>query len=199
MLYSLPMMTRTQGRYLLLGLFLLSLVGVSVALLKDRKAELSDKSFSVPSSSADISLSQFDYSEMRSGKIVWTLRAERGGVTLEDQVSRLEQARLQLFDVGSMRWVNARAALGTWRRASSELELTGDVLLDTSAGHSLRTETLFCRLQEQVATAPGPVRFRAPGWEVSGDSMVADLSKRSFAVTGHVSARLVPAQTGGEG
>lgn len=193
------MKLRRYFRTLLLVLLALLVGGVGLVFLDAPSNESLVETPPPIESKADISVSQLDYSQLRDGETAWRLQADQGGVTLETGLSSLKEVRLKVFDVEPFGRVEASAEKGFWNRADGEIQLQGNVVVQTEQGHSLASEELSWHTVEQKVRSARPVVIRSPQWSVRGDALQADLEQRSITITGHVQARWVSLPSGGKG
>ena len=64
-----------------------------------------------------------------------------------------------------------QAESGVIDRIRGEVDLTGNVRLDSAAGYAIASDRLTGRLDRTLLTSPGPVSARAPGTTISADGM----------------------------
>lgn len=70
------------------------------------------------------------------------------------------------------RTLTGRADKGLMLRDREELTLSGDVVVETSDGYRLETQTLQMELDRRIAKSPGPVRGTGPAGSIEAGAMI---------------------------
>ena len=134
---------------------------------------------------ASILLSEFHRSETRDGVKLWEVRGEKGEYFPGQNTARITKPDLWFFrregDV-----VHLTAKNGTVHVDGSTLvmaDLEGDVQVKVeNRGVTIDTERAVYRKDTETVHAPGPVQMRSEMLDLSGTSLVANITTQEFVL-----------------
>jgi len=171
----------------LVVLCLLALVlAISVLLLINwRKVGFYVKAKELPRIRADLEVGNLFLTEEKDGMILWELEArvaqsfEAGNKTL------LEDLRVTLYNHDG-RTVTLRGDRGRIDDKTRDIEIEGGIVVTSSDGLRLRTNSLAYRHERREITTGAPVRIEGKGVEISGVGLRMDLESERISILGGV-------------
>ncbi len=130
---------------------------------------------------SDIKYSQ-DY---KDGGGKWELRAKEGHFFDNDQFMALKDVLLTLdsFDKTSY---TIKGNEGNYFRKSGKIVLKGDVFARSVNGYHIETTLLTYRQEDNEVETDEPIKIIGPFFQVKGDGLYIDLSKKKFMVKKNV-------------
>lgn len=147
-----------------------------------------------PPSRADVSLKTVRYTETSEGERKWTLVADGVQYWRDQEVSRLENIRITFYrpanDSDSDNEVLLTARKGKFHLDTREVELQGDVELQTDDGMTFRSEKAFYSEKERQISSPGEVHLSSAGMEVDAVGMRYHLDNRGLSLLSDVDAEI---------
>ena len=185
---------RTPTRYvrLMILILIVPLAGyVAYSILRGRTPPRSARaappiSASVPSSE----MKKFIFEQTQEGKPLYSLRASRM-VGTESNVILLEG--IESFDIqrpaGPVRVSADKGKVLTEEGKISAVELEGNVVAQSEKGERFEAPSAKYLAKEKTITAPGPVRFRAPGFSGEGKTLEEEIGTGSVLLAGPVTIR----------
>ena len=130
---------------------------------------------------SDIKYSQ-DY---KDGGGKWELRAKEGHFFDNDQFMALKDVLLTLDSFNKTSYT-IKGNEGNYFRKSGTIILKGDVLGRSATGYHIETTLLTYRQEDNEVETDEPVKIIGPFFQVKGDGLYIDLSKKKFMVKKNV-------------
>jgi len=130
---------------------------------------------------SDIKYSQ-DY---KDGGGKWELRAKEGHFFDNDQFMALKDVLLTLDSFNKTSYT-IKGNEGNYFRKSGTIILKGDVLGRSATGYHIETSLLTYRQEDNEVETDEPIKIIGPFFQVKGDGLYIDLSKKKFMVKKNV-------------
>ena len=130
---------------------------------------------------SDIKYSQ-DY---KDGGGKWELRAKEGHFFDNDQFMALKDVLLTLDSFNKTSYT-IKGNEGNYFRKSGTIILKGDVLGRSATGYDIETSLLTYRQEDNEVETDEPIKIIGPFFQVKGDGLYIDLSKKKFMVKKNV-------------
>ena len=160
--------------------------------LQERKAMEETKPSPVFSSEdAKMVLEKIHFVEDKKGKKTWELEAKSIQQQRENNLMMLEDVKVTVYtEEGRSFVISGRQ--GKVSLDSKDMDLQGDVVVSSSDGYRLRTQSVAYRHQEKKAGTSDPVEIEGDQIHVTGKGMVVNMEERTFKILGQVKTRLKP-------
>jgi LPS export ABC transporter protein LptC len=130
---------------------------------------------------SDIKYSQ-DY---KDGGGKWELRAKEGHFFDNDQFMALKDVLLTLDSFNKTSYT-IKGNEGNYYRKSGTIILKGDVLGRSATGYHIETSLLTYRQEDNEVETDEPIKIIGPFFQVKGDGLYIDLSKKKLMVKKNV-------------
>lgn len=183
-----PAMKRNkQLRQVLLGSFLL-LSCLLFAFVMDRyqKSTAPDRVEAPPSSSADLSIDQFHYTETRDGKPLWEMNAETAEHDLSNGLTRVQGVKVVFFTHDAPGNLTLTAREGVWQEQQRRLQIQSDVVLQSPERYTCYADQLIYTEADSHLRSSGPVRLVSSQVELRGTGLDIDIAGKKLQVLADV-------------
>lgn len=144
-------------------------------------------------SRGDVSLKKVRYTETSEGVRQWTLVADGVEYWRESEISRLENIEITFYRQDSGNDVLLTARQGKFHLASREVEVWGDVQMQTDDGMTFRSERAFYSDSESRISSPEKVHLAYQGMDIDAVGMRYDLEEQRLRLLSQVEAVIVDA------
>ena len=185
------MIKKVQSRHWPAILLVVVVVVLAVVVVLNFQAKTPTTESADEEVAADLSLGQFEYTETRQGRKQWTIVADSAGYHKEQARTRIANPRVTFFsqesDSGDI-FLSARH--GEVNTETRELEVWGDVLVESAAGYTLKGERLFYDDARRLITSQAPVRILFDGFDVAGRGLRLNVTSRVLEIPREVEARI---------
>jgi len=186
---------RTIRNLLVAGILLLSCVLVATILVRYRGHDIPDAADLAPIS-ADLSLSQIDYTETRDGEPVWTLQAASAAHDFSQERTQVEDIHLVFFRQNQLGDMELTAKSGEWRAQQGELDVRDDVVVRSQGGYICYADRLTYSEKDRMIRTSGPVRLVGETMELRGTGMELDVVNNRVRLLSDVWTRWQPRKEG---
>ncbi len=133
-----------------------------------------------------IRVSEINYSQdYENGEGKWELKAREGYFIDKSETLTLRDVLLKLDPAGNTAFT-IRGNEGDYCRRSGRIIFRGDVMGRSSDGYRIETSLLIYSEKGGCVETDEPILLIGPFFDVRGDGLYGDLSKRRFTVTGNV-------------
>jgi LPS export ABC transporter protein LptC len=116
--------------------------------------------------------------------IRWTLNAESGQVSEDQQVYVLKEIRMKL-ESKDRPTITLTGQEGTWDGNTEVLNLQGHILVESEDQYRLQTEQLTYDMKGEQLATDQPIRFEGPFFTVEGSGLLIDVKKKTFKIQKH--------------
>ena len=174
---------------ILIGATVLSSLWIN---LEDRKASQQEEAApKFSSEDAKMYLEKIHFVEDKKGKKTWELEAKSIQQNREENLMVLEDVRVTVYtEEGRSFTISGKQ--GTVSLETKDMDLKGDVVVASSDGYRLRTQSVAYRHQEKKAGTSDPVEIDGEQIHVAGKGMIVNMEERSFKILGQVKTQLKP-------
>lgn len=180
-----------RARWILLGFIGLSIVGVWGLLwvnLQDQMKKESQEKIPKLGENIDQKLERIRFMEEKKGKIHWELEASTVHQYQKENMLLLEEVKLVYYSDDG-RIFTLSGDRGKVYQDSKDVELMGKVVLTTSDGYRMKTDSLFYDHSKKKVTSSDPVELEGKEIRLVGQGMSISLEEKIFKVLHQVKAR----------
>lgn len=182
-------------RHGLLGIFLVLAIGLVVVVSRHTPEEpsappLVTEEEPIIQAEADLVLQEVDYTETREGRRQWNLKADSAAYDQETGETLAQNVRMTFFDKAEQDQFFLTANEGRMEEKTGQIEVWGQVVIQSRSGEELRTERLAYDSRQEVASTDQPVDIRMSGKRVNGVGMIYDLNQDRIQLNKQVRALL---------
>ena len=158
------------------------LVSLWVNLQERKKAlEEAEKVPNISTEGADQRLEKIHFVEEKHGKKTWELEAKAIYQYQGQNILLLEDVKV-IYYAKDGRSFTLSGDKGKVHQDSKDMELVGNVLLTSTDGYRLKTQSMsYQHLSKQVRT-PDPVEFEGEQIHLTGKGMLVDMEAKTFKV-----------------
>lgn len=165
---------------LLIGGIVLVLLMVNLQARKKAQEE-AEKGPRISTEGADQRLERIHFVEEKHGKKIWELEARTIYQYQEQNLLLLEEVKV-VYYAKDGRSFTLTGDRGKVYQDSKNMELTGNVLLTSTDGYRLRTQSISYRHSNKQATTPDLIEFEGEQIRLTGKGMVIDMEEKTFKV-----------------
>ena len=175
-------------------LVLILLIGgiVFVTLWVNLKGEKASKEGEVPlkisNDGADARLEKIRLVEDKQGRKTWELEAISIQQYQDQNIMLLEKVKVIFFTKEEKSFIIS-GNQGKVYQDSKNMELVGDVVLTSSDGYRLKTDSISYDHLEKKVTSPDPVEIEGEQIRLTGKGMWVDMEAKIFKVLSQVKTR----------
>lgn len=134
----------------------------------------------------DLALREVRFSETREGVRKWTMVADSAAYNAGSGVTNVENIRMTFFDRAGHETVKLNSRQGKVQTESGEVTLSGDVVMTSVRGYTIRTERLLYRKSDDVILSDTPVKFSSAWMELSGRKLRLQVQDQQMTLSGDV-------------
>lgn len=185
------MIKKIQKRHLPAILIVVIVLILAVVVFLNFKAKTPSLETTPEHVEADLALGEFEYTETRHGRRQWTIVADSAGYHKDQERTDITNPRITFYgqeQESDDLFLSARN--GQVNTETRELEVWGDVLMESAEGYTLQTERLFYDDTQRLITTQDPVRILYSGFDVRGRGLRLDVTQRSLEILNEVEALL---------
>lgn len=180
-----------RARWTLLAFIGLSLVGVGSLLwvnLQDQMKRGGPEKIPQLGENIDQKLERIRFVEEKKGKIHWELEATTVHQYPKENMFLLEEVKLVYYSDDGRR-LTLSGDRGKVYQDSKNVELMGKVVLTTSDGYRMKTDSLFYDHSKKKVTSSDPIELEGKEIRLVGQGMSLSLEEKIFKVLHQVKAR----------
>jgi len=134
---------------------------------------------------ADMRLEKIRLVEESHGRRTWELEAKQIQQYQDQNLMILEDVKVTYYSKdGRLFIVSGRE--GRFHQDSKNMELVGDVMLTSSDGYRLRTQSVSYDHSRKQVTTPDPVEIEGDQIRLLGKGMMVDMEEKIFKVLNEV-------------
>jgi LPS export ABC transporter protein LptC len=185
------MMRKTKIVIVLLIVLIGGIVLVSLwANLRARKAwETREKVPKVSTGGADMQLKKIRFVEDKQGQKTWELEAESVNQYQGQNIMVLENVKVTFY-AKEGRIIYLTGKQGKVYQDSKNVDLSGDVVLTSSDGYQLKTDSASYRHSEKIVSTGDPVEIDGEQIRLTGKGMLVDVEAKTFKILSQVKTHL---------
>jgi len=127
--------------------------------------------------------------EDKEGKRTWELEAKSIQQEQDTKVLILEDVKVTYYSKEG-RTFTVTGKKGKVNQESKDVEITGDVVLTTSDGYRLRTDSAAYTHQTRKVSTPDPVEIEGELVRLVGKGMLVDMEAQTFKILSQVKTHI---------
>ncbi len=171
--------------------FIIALVGtVSFIVWRNFKIATPKQLIEMLPDNVDIVLDNVDYTETRGDQRFWRLRADSVAHEAQRQEAHLENVHMTFYDQGEFGDIQLTAKRGKWFSETGNVELLGDVVVQSAQGQALYCQQLSYDNKAELITSESPVRLDSKDMETKGQGLQVSLPQQRMTILGQVHTKL---------
>lgn len=133
----------------------------------------------------DMRLEKIHLVEEKHGKRTWELEANQVNQFQGQNLLILRDVKAKLY-LKDGKTFNVSGTEGKFYQDSKNIELTGDVVLDSDDGYKLRTNSLFFDYSEKKVKTKDFVEIEDERFKITGKGMIIDIEAKVFKLLSQV-------------
>lgn len=144
---------------------------------------------------ADVALREFSYTETEAGVAKWTLKADSAEHDFSEDVTILENVRLDVFNQGEAGDVHLTSKSGRANLNTRDVTVRGNVIITTENDYQFESESVTFHGQasdDGVVVSEDAVRITSQQLEITGRGIEVDLAHGTFLIKKNVTAVYLP-------
>ena len=163
-----------------------SIVAVSWFNLQGRKvSQLKDEEPKVTAEDTKMNLEKVHFVEDKGGKKTWELEAQSVQQYEDQNLLVLKDVKVTVYTKEGRSFIISGKE-GKVHQDSKNAELSGNVIVTSSDGYRLRTQSVAYDHQTKKVTTPDFVELEGDQIRVQGRGMVVDMEARAFKILSQV-------------
>ena len=142
-------------------------------------------------SSAEMKLTDMDYTEMQNGRRAWTLHAAEAKYYQNQQKTALQSVRLVFFLKNGDK-IHLQSRQGILYAGTKDIELWGAVHAELPHGYQLATQRAVYRHKQKVIVSQTPITITGPDLRLVGNHWKFLIPEQRALLGGKVRATVEP-------
>lgn len=171
----------------LLAFIALSIAGLLVLVIVHYQTQDSYKVTFTQDEKVGVKIDRIHYSGTKEGRLEWELEAASAERSKDEDLTVLEAVKLTFYAKNGDSYV-LTAREGAFREAAGKIDVKGDVVIESSEGYTIKTETLNYALKEKVVTTEDSVVVNSDRIDLAGKGLVAEVETGRLALSRDVKA-----------
>jgi LPS export ABC transporter protein LptC len=167
----------------LIGLLVLGSLWVK---LQEKRASEKDEGLpKISTEGADMRLEEIRFVEDKHGRRTWELEARQIQQYQDQNLMILKDVKVTFYSEDGRVFI-VTGKEGKFYQDSKNMELVGDVMLTSSDGYRLKTQSVSYDHLKKRVTTPDPVEIEGEQIRLVGKGMVVDMEAKIFKVLNQV-------------
>jgi LPS export ABC transporter protein LptC len=157
-----------------------------------RERKVSEAVEEIPKSStgdADMRLEKVRFVEDKHGQKTWELEAKSVQQYQEQNIMVLEDVKVTFY-AKEGRIIYLTGKQGKVYQDSKNVDLSGDVVLTSSDGYQLKTQSASYRHSENIVSSADPVEIEGEQIRLTGKGMLVNVEAKTFKILSEVKTQL---------
>ncbi len=180
-------------RRLLAALIVLSSVVLTTVIYRHLQQQSPKEILSMLPENIDLAVADLHYTQNEEGQRRWTLDADTAEYERDSGLARLTVVRLLFYEAGQLGDVNLVADEGQLAQETRQVDVWGNVSIETESGEQLFTERLHYDDEIRRLSTEEPIRILSSGVELTGTGLQVDIDQGRMLVKDNVRMLLYPA------
>ncbi|MBS3919767.1 MAG: LPS export ABC transporter periplasmic protein LptC [Deltaproteobacteria bacterium] len=148
---------------------------------RQKTLEETEKVPNISTEGADQRLEKIHFVEEKHGKKIWELEAKTIHQFQDQNILLLEDVKV-IYYAKDGRSFTLTGDKGKVHQDSKDMELIGNVVLTSTDGYRLKTQTMSYKHLSKQARTPDPVEFEGEQIRLTGKGMLIDMEAKTFKV-----------------
>ena len=165
------------------------LVSLGTNLRAKKASDAAEKVSEVSTEGADMKLKKIRFVEDKQGQKTWELEAESVHQYQEQNIMVLEDVKVTYYaKEGRIIYITGKR--GKVYQDSKNVDLSGDVVLTSSDGYRLKTDSASYRHAESTVSTADPVEIEGEQIRLTGKGMLVNVEAKTFKILSQVKTQL---------
>jgi LPS export ABC transporter protein LptC len=169
----------------IISIGLLVLVSLWINLKEKKASEEGEVPPKISTDGADARLEKIRFVEDKHGQKTWELEAKSIQQYQDQNIILLEEVKVTFFMKEGRSFILS-GNQGKVYQDSKDMELVGDVVLNSSDGYRLKTHSISYHHLEKRISTPDPVEIEGEQIRLVGKGMLVDMEAKIFKVLNQV-------------
>ena len=144
---------------------------------------------SVRITDSGVTLDAIHYTEVREGRVEWTLEADSANYMKEQGVTIFRKPKVLFNGEGGSSYTLSGSE-GRYRNSSGNIELSGDVHVTSGDGYTLVTESLRYDAALKEISTKESIQLDTDGMRIEGVGLLISIDREGFSVLDDVRTEL---------
>lgn len=179
-------------RRLLAFLILLSTIILTTVIYRHLQQQSPKEILSMLPENIDLAVSDLHYTQNEEGQRRWTLDADTAEYERDSGVAKLTTVKLLFYGAGNFGDINLTSDYGQLAQETRQVDVWGDVRLETEEGEKLFTERLHYDDQLRQLSTDESIRILSSAVELTGVGLWIDIDQGRMIVKDKVRVILYP-------
>ncbi len=179
-------------RRLLAVLILLSSVVLTTVIYRHLQQQSPKEIFSMLPENIDLAVSGLHYTQNEEGQRRWTLDADTAEYERDSSLAKLTAVKLLFYGAGNFGDINLTSDYGQLAQETRQVDVWGNVRVETEEGEKLFTERLHYDDQLRQLSTEDPIRVLSADIELTGIGLWVDIDQGRMIVKDDVKMVLYP-------
>jgi len=152
------------------------------------EGRIKENPVSIPMENIDMRLEKIHLVEEKQGQKTWELEAKQINQYQGENLLILKDIKVNFY-LKDGRVFNLSGREGKYYQDSKNMELLGDIILNSSDGYSLKTNSVFYDHSKKKVSSADIVEIEAGKIQMVGHGMLIDLDAKVFKLLNRVRAK----------
>ncbi|WP_321369917.1 LPS export ABC transporter periplasmic protein LptC [uncultured Desulfuromusa sp.] len=179
-------------RRLLALLIVVSIIALTAVIYRHLQQQGPKEILSMLPEDIDLALENLHYTQNEEGQRRWTLDADKAEYQRDSSLAKLDAVKLLFYSTEEFGDINLRADQGQLDQEKRQVDVWGNVILETKRGEQLFTERLHYDDQARQLNTEDSIRFLSPQMELTGVGLQIDIDLGRMLVKDNVWMKLYP-------
>ncbi len=179
-------------RRLLAVLILLSSVVLTTVIYRHLQQKSPEEILSMLPENIDLAVSDLHYTQNEEGQRSWTLDADTAEYERDSGLAKLTVVKLLFYNAGEFGELTLQSDYGQLEQETRQVDVWGDVRIETEGGEQLFTERLHYDDQLRQLSTDEPIRLLSSDVDLTGVGLWVDIDQGRMIVKEKVRVILYP-------
>ncbi len=168
-------------RGILIALITVSLITMTVLLYVNRRYRGGLEVGKIRVSASEVEIDEVSYTETKDGNLLWRMEADSAHYLKEEDLVVLKDVTVIYYSGDEVNYT-LKGNKGRFWQDSGDIEVTGDVELQSEDGYSLSTELLRYIASKRIITSDSMINATGPKVRLEGTGLVVFIETEKFTV-----------------
>jgi len=179
-------------RRLLALLILVSIIALTAVIYRHFQQQGVKEILNMLPEDIDLALADLHYTQNEEGQRRWTLDADKAEYQRDSGLAKLDAVKLLFYSTEEYGDINLRADQGQLMQETRQIDVWGNVILETERGEQLFTERLHYDDQIRQLSTADPIKILSAQLELTGTGLQIDIDLGRMLVKDNVWMKLYP-------
>ncbi len=182
-------MRQITTRNLIILIVILSIVWLTLRVLRDDRVMGPDDALELISENVDLTLKNISYTKNRAGEPLWTLVADSAAHSMEDGITRIQNVRMIFFDQEDGD-IELTADFGNLMPEIRKVTVSSNVVVTSASGNTLQTDYLEYDETGNILQTDSKVKINFDQIVATGKGLQMDVIERTLVLLNDVKAQV---------